>query len=105
MASHQRQEIHQAPRVRAGGGERFPCGERFHLSRSRHRAVAIDLLRRADREWRTGPASSGLVVAGNLRTCRISHAPISAGEAAGLPRAPEVLEKPSLDSAAMTRSK
>src|SRR4051812_45319277 len=31
MASGQRQEIHQAPRLGAGGGERFPGGERFHL--------------------------------------------------------------------------
>ncbi len=64
--------------------------------------LAIDLLRRSDRERRTRPASSRLVVAGDLRACRLSDAPISAGEAAGIPRAPEGLEEPPLDSAAMT---
>src|SRR5262249_52070756 len=49
---------HQAPRLRAGGGERFPRGERFRLPGPRHRPAAIDLLRRSDREWRTRPASS-----------------------------------------------
>jgi hypothetical protein len=43
-----------------------------------------------------------LVVAGNLRACRLSDTPISAGEAAGIPRGPEGLEEPPLDSAAMT---
>ena len=102
MASGQRQEIHQAPRLGACGGERLPRGERLHLSGPRHWPAAIDLLRRSDRERRTRPPSSGLVVAGNLRACRLSDAPISAGEVAGIPPAPEGLEKPPLDSAAMT---
>src|SRR5260370_23197049 len=102
MASGQRQEIHQAPRLGARGGERFPGGERFHLSGPRHRPAAIDLLRCSDRTWRTRPSSSGLVVAGNLRACRLSDTPISAGEAAGVPRGPEGLEASPLDSAAMT---
>ena len=49
MASGQRQEIHQTTRLRTGGGERFPCSERFHLSRPRHWPAAIDLLRCSDR--------------------------------------------------------
>src|ERR1700722_230257 len=102
MASGQRQEIHQAPCLGAGGGEGFRRGERFHLSRPRHRPAAIDLLRRSDREWRTRPTSSGLVVAGNLRACRLSDTPISASEATSIPRAPEGLEEPPLDSATMT---
>src|SRR5271170_4147109 len=53
MASGQRQEIHQAPRLGAGGGERFPGGERIHLSGPRYRPAAIELLRCSDREWRT----------------------------------------------------
>src|SRR6202795_3785079 len=102
MASGQRQEIHQAPRLGAGRGERFPGGERFHLSGPRHRPATIDLLRCSDREWRTRPASSRLVVAGNLRACRLSDTPISASEIASIPRGPEGLEEPPLDSAAMT---
>ena len=102
MASHQRQEIHQAPCLGAGGGAGFRRGERIHLSRSRHWPLAIDLLRRSDREWRTRPASSRLVVARDLSACSLSDAPISAGEAAGIPRAPEGLEEPPLDSVAMT---
>src|SRR5580704_17695623 len=103
MASGQRQEIHQAPRLRAGRRERFPLGERFHLSGPRHWPAAIDLLRCSDRERRTRPAPSGLVVAGNLRACRLPNTPISASEAAGIPRGPEGLEEPPLDSATMTR--
>src|ERR1700733_11998322 len=102
MASGQRQEIHQASRLGAGSGERFSRSERFHLSGPRRRTTAIDLLRRADREWRTRPASSRLVVAGDLRACRLSDAAISAGETAGIPRASEGLEEPLMDSAAMT---
>src|SRR5277367_5576244 len=102
MASGQRQEIYQAPRLGACGGERFQRGERLHLSGPRRRPAAVDLLRRLDREWRTRPASSGLVVAGNFRAYRLPDAPISAGEGAGFPRGPESLEKPSLDTAAMT---
>src|SRR5947209_8221891 len=103
MASGQWQEIHQAPRLGAGGGKRFPGGERFHLSGPRHRPVAIDLLRCSDREWGTHPASSRLVVAGDLRSCRVSDTPISTGQAASIPRGAEGLEEPPVDSAAMTR--
>src|ERR1700722_19564434 len=102
MASGQRQEIHQASRLGAGSGERFSRGERFHLSGPRRPPAAVDLLRRADREWRTRPASSRLVVAGDLRACRLSDTAISAGETAGIPRASEGLEEPLMDSAAMT---
>src|ERR1700729_1569503 len=103
MASGQRQEIRQAPRFRTGGGERSPGGERFHLPRPRHRPAAIDLLRCPDRKWRTGPAASRLVVAGNLRACRLSDTPIYTGEAAGISGACEDLEESAVDSAAMTR--
>jgi hypothetical protein len=44
-----------------------------------------------------------LVVAENFRARGLSYTPISAGEAAGIPREPEDLEEPALDSAAMTR--
>ena len=44
VASGQWQEIHQAPRLGARSGERFPLGERFHLSGSRRRPAAIHLL-------------------------------------------------------------
>jgi hypothetical protein len=37
-----------------------------------------------------------------FRACRLPDSPISAREAAGIPRAPEGLEEPPLDSAAMT---
>src|SRR3984957_7293910 len=102
MASGQRQEIHQASRLGAGSGERFSRGERFHLSGPRRRPAAVDLLRRADRERRTRPASSRLVVAGDLRACRLSDTAISAGETAGIPRASEGLEEPLMISAPMT---
>src|SRR5216684_672691 len=102
MAPGQWQEVHQAPCLGAGGGERFRGGERFHLSGPRHRPAAIDLLRCSDRARRTRPASSRLVVAGNLRACRLSDPPISAGEAAGIPRGGEGLEESPLDSPAMT---
>ena len=46
--------------------------------------------------------SSRLVVARDLSACSLSDAPISAGEAAGIPRGPEGLEEPPLDTAAMT---
>src|SRR3984957_8062665 len=103
MASGQRQEIDQAPRLGAGGRERFRRGERLYLSGPRRRPAAIDLLRRSDREGRTHPASSWLVVARNLRARRLSDTPISASEAAGIPRAPEGLEEPLMDSAAVGR--
>src|ERR1700743_1678651 len=101
MASGQRQEIRQTPRLGTGGGEGSPGGERFHLSGSRHRPAAVELLRRPDRERKTDPASARLVVAGNLRACRLSDTAIPAGEAAGISRGAEGLEEPAVDSAAI----